>query len=180
VPYLRDLLAPASFVEGSTSFRPDYSYYSEAVCGEGFCCIGDAANFVDPIFSQGVVAALYDAALCQWMIASTFRNPRNRESYRKICEDLIKQYYGFARLLALGHFGGDGVDPGLVRRLIRSLPRNELELALASSGAVHRAQNLYRMARETGQLEGLEELLVDRSERISAAELAAGCTAAGS
>ena len=145
------------------------------MCGEGFCCIGDAANFVDPIFSQGVVAALYNAAICHWMIASTFRNPANRENYSKICENLIKQYYGFARLLALGHFDGEGVDAGLVRRLMRSLPRNELELALASSGAVRRAHNLYRMAREAGQLEGVEDLLVDRSELISALDFAESC-----
>lgn len=39
----------------------DYSYSMEQLSGEGFLLIGDAARFVDPIFSSGVSVALYSA-----------------------------------------------------------------------------------------------------------------------
>ncbi|WP_054775084.1 tryptophan 7-halogenase [Methylogaea oryzae] len=56
-PYLERLLESAEYVEDSFCERPDYSYYSTRLCGENFYCIGDAASFVDPIYSHGVLNA---------------------------------------------------------------------------------------------------------------------------
>jgi len=39
----------------------NYSYQLERVCGNGWLAIGDAARFIDPIFSSGVGAALHTA-----------------------------------------------------------------------------------------------------------------------
>ncbi len=39
----------------------DYSYSLSQFVGPGYLCIGDAARFVDPIFSSGVSVALYSA-----------------------------------------------------------------------------------------------------------------------
>jgi 1H-pyrrole-2-carbonyl-[peptidyl-carrier protein] chlorinase len=39
----------------------DYSYSMEKFVGDGYMMIGDAARFVDPIFSSGVSIALYSA-----------------------------------------------------------------------------------------------------------------------
>ena len=39
----------------------DYSYKMDTFAGNGFVLIGDAARFVDPIFSSGVSVALYSA-----------------------------------------------------------------------------------------------------------------------
>lgn len=39
----------------------DYSYCMKSFCGNGFVLIGDAARFVDPIFSSGVSVALSSA-----------------------------------------------------------------------------------------------------------------------
>ena len=39
----------------------DYSYSLEKFCGTGFLMIGDAARFVDPIFSSGVSVAMHSA-----------------------------------------------------------------------------------------------------------------------
>ena len=39
----------------------DYSYASREICGDGFVLVGDAARFVDPIFSTGVSIALNSA-----------------------------------------------------------------------------------------------------------------------
>ncbi|MEM9455608.1 MAG: NAD(P)/FAD-dependent oxidoreductase [Myxococcota bacterium] len=41
----------------------DYSYAMKEFCGDGFALVGDAARFVDPIFSSGVSVALNSARL---------------------------------------------------------------------------------------------------------------------
>ncbi|BCB82758.1 hypothetical protein Psuf_000710 [Phytohabitans suffuscus] len=53
-------------------FKPegDYSYAMRQICGDRFVMIGDAARFVDPIFSSGVSVALNSARLaCKDIIA---------------------------------------------------------------------------------------------------------------
>ena len=39
----------------------NYSYNLERVCGDGWLAIGDAARFIDPIFSSGVGVAIHGA-----------------------------------------------------------------------------------------------------------------------
>src|SRR5215212_4932772 len=39
----------------------DYSYILDKFCGNGFLMVGDAARFVDPIFSSGVSVAMHSA-----------------------------------------------------------------------------------------------------------------------
>ena len=56
----------ARALEGATRIRPyksegDYSYCMQRFTGDGFLLIGDAARFVDPIFSSGVSIACYSA-----------------------------------------------------------------------------------------------------------------------
>jgi len=55
-------------LKASTQMRPfkeegDYSYGMSQICGDGFALIGDAARFVDPIFSSGVSIAMTSARL---------------------------------------------------------------------------------------------------------------------
>lgn len=51
-------------------FRPegDYSYAMKEICGDGWLLIGDAARFVDPIFSSGVSVAMNSARLASYDI----------------------------------------------------------------------------------------------------------------
>jgi 1H-pyrrole-2-carbonyl-[peptidyl-carrier protein] chlorinase len=55
-------------LRAATQLRPlkdegDYSYGMKQICGDGFVMIGDAARFVDPIFSSGVSIAMNSARL---------------------------------------------------------------------------------------------------------------------
>ena len=45
----------------TSSYLSDYSYAMKQFVGNGFMLIGDAARFVDPIFSSGVSVALSSA-----------------------------------------------------------------------------------------------------------------------
>ncbi|WP_031434582.1 NAD(P)/FAD-dependent oxidoreductase [Methylomarinum vadi] len=171
LPHLSALLEPAEFIEGSLQFRPDYSYYSQRICGENFYCIGDAAAFVDPIFSHGVQNALYNAAAATLAIKESLKNGKNRLRYSRLCESRMQQFYGFSRALSLGDFGCNGVDAGLVKNLIKSLPPLELELLLVAAEMTNRSDNVHRLAREAGVLEKFEEKFSGRNaERIESLE----------
>ncbi len=41
----------------------DYSYKTGKIAGDGFCALGDAACFLDPVFSSGVLLAMRSAEL---------------------------------------------------------------------------------------------------------------------
>lgn len=156
LPYLKQLLEPARFIDGSLQFRPDYSYYATQICAGNYYCIGDAAGFVDPVYSHGVQNALYNAAVASLAIRESLRNPLQSERYSQLCASRIRQFYGFSRALALGDFGGDGVDSGLVKSLIKSIPPLELELMLAASEITNRSGNFRRLVSDAGLLEAFE------------------------
>jgi len=149
-PYLDRLLDNAEYVEGSFSERPDYSYYSTKLCGDNFYCIGDAASFVDPIYSHGVLNAFYNATMTALAVCESLKDPARRTRHAQLCENRLRQFYGFSRSLALGEFGGDGVDTELVRRFMRQVPTVELELMLAASSISDRSENFHRLALDAG------------------------------
>jgi flavin-dependent dehydrogenase len=168
LPYLRELLAEAEYIEDSVAFRPDYSYYSERISGPGFVSAGDAAAFVDPIFSQGVVFAMYSGGLAAWTARSSLASPRREGFYRDVFRERSKQFYGFSRLLAFGDFGGEGVDAGAVRELVVSMPKAEMELSLTASAMVGRSANLHRMLAEAGfEADRMIQYLENRSQTLA-------------
>lgn len=147
-PYLERLLDGAEYMPESFSQRPDYSYYSTKLCGDNFYCIGDAASFVDPIYSHGVLNAFYNASLTALAVTESLKYPAYRARHAQLCENRIRQFYGFSRSLALGEFGGDGVDAKLVRRFMRQVPAVELELMLAASAMSERSENFHKLAQD--------------------------------
>lgn len=149
-PYIDRLLASADYQEGLYCERPDYSYYSTRLCGENFYMLGDAASFVDPIYSHGVLNAFYNAAMVAMAVQESLRDPSRRTRHAQLCENRMRQFYGFSRALALGEFGGDGVDANLVKHLMRSVPRRELDLMLAASYMSERSDNFHRLIQDAG------------------------------
>lgn len=63
-PKLYERLRAAEQVRPFT-VEGDYSYSMKQICGDGFALIGDAARFVDPIFSSGVSIAMSSARFLQ-------------------------------------------------------------------------------------------------------------------
>ena len=153
IPYFKELLEPATYVEDSMAFRPDYSFYSTQPAGPNFGCIGDAGAFVDPIFSHGCQAAFYSASVCAWAVEASFRRPDRAENYGRVLQKRLQQHYGFSRSLALGDYGGDGVDPALVIDLMKSMPLVELEMMLVASDISNRSTNFHEMAKQAGIME---------------------------
>src|SRR3972149_9752261 len=82
----------------------DFSYESTRFVGDRFLIVGDAAAFIDPVFSSGVLMAMSSAKDAAKAIHSAFQNgdfsaqalsPYEREHRRKVHSifRLIRAYY---------------------------------------------------------------------------------------
>jgi halogenation protein CepH len=73
-PLISDFLAPARRVTegtyGQFRVRKDYSYLNDRFWRPGLVLVGDAACFIDPVFSSGVHLATYSALLAARSINS--------------------------------------------------------------------------------------------------------------
>lgn len=80
----------------------DYSYSLERFVGDGYVMIGDAARFVDPIFSSGVSVALYSAKYASERICEAFASGDFSTATLFPYEQKIRQgvgvWYEFIRL----------------------------------------------------------------------------------
>ncbi len=150
LPYLKDLLSDAEYIDNSLQYRPDYSYYATQICQQNYYCIGDAAGFVDPVFSHGVQNAFYNAAVAALAITESLKNTHKSARFAQLCESRIQQFYGFSRALSLGDFGVNGVNRGLVKSLMKAMPPLELELMLVASEMTNRSENFKQLARDAG------------------------------
>ncbi|MGA8474522.1 MAG: tryptophan 7-halogenase [Candidatus Cybelea sp.] len=81
---IKDLLAEAERVTdgiyGEVRARQDYSYTSTRFWAPGIVCIGDAACFVDPVFSSGVHLATYSALLAARSVNTRLRGELDDEA----------------------------------------------------------------------------------------------------
>jgi flavin-dependent dehydrogenase len=53
-PVGRELLADAHWIEGDVLSRKNLAYHSTTFAGDGFALVGDAAAFLDPLYSPGM------------------------------------------------------------------------------------------------------------------------------
>lgn len=98
---LRQALAEARQVR---PFKPegDYSYAMREICGDGLVMIGDAARFVDPIFSSGVSVAMNSARLAAAdIVAAAEAGDFGKARFRRFESRLrcgIRNWYRFITL----------------------------------------------------------------------------------
>src|SRR5688572_1920584 len=79
-PVLRDRLDSAELV-GNIQVTSDFSYYNKRYVGKRLLRVGDAAGFMDPIFSAGVFLAMYSGRMAANVIIDLLANgERGRES----------------------------------------------------------------------------------------------------
>ena len=80
---VKDMLSDATRVTegtyGEVRVRQDYSYANTRFWGNGMVLVGDAACFIDPVFSTGVHLATYSAVLAARSINSVLRGELSEE-----------------------------------------------------------------------------------------------------
>ena len=87
------MLSDAKMVNGDLRVLRDFSYLPERVSGPGYFVIGDAAGFVDPIFSIGYVIALYSGELACWAIDRSLKRADRTEASRMMFEHQMRGRY---------------------------------------------------------------------------------------
>ncbi len=93
------MLAEAKLVSGPTVLR-DWSYVSSSVVGAGWVLAGDAACFIDPLFSTGVHLALSSGIMAAAYVSTALTDPELAVAAAPVYKDLYYQQYSHFRELA--------------------------------------------------------------------------------
>lgn len=77
--------------------RRDFSFQMRNVAGENYALVGDAAGFLDPIFSTGVFIAMKSADVASEAIESRLRrgNMRALRAYERSVHQAMEKYFHF-------------------------------------------------------------------------------------
>ena len=107
--------------------RKDFSYAMERIVGENFACVGDAAGFLDPIFSTGVYMAMKSAVIVADGIGSLLKNGDMRPllRYQRSFQKAIERYLRFVAQFYTRPFLELFLSPhprfGLIKAIVRVL-----------------------------------------------------------
>jgi len=98
--YVKPLLSNARTVErDGKSIRtiPDYSYSSTQLIGPGFVMVGDAGNFIDPIWSTGIFLSTTSAKMAANAVSKFIKegNVNQLDEYEIRAQSLYKTYINF-------------------------------------------------------------------------------------
>lgn len=132
-PVVGDLLREAEF-EGEMYGIKDYAYKPVQLAVGNCYLAGDAAAFVDPINSAGVVFGMYAGFASAWSIAESFRNRSRSDDYRRRYCKLYGDRLALFRLLALPP-DAKGVDQAIEEAgdVVTMTSTTELQLMLLTT-----------------------------------------------
>jgi flavin-dependent dehydrogenase len=100
---LAPLLAHARRV-APARFDADYSYLGSSLAGDRWIAVGDAAAFLDPIFSTGVLLAMQAGLEAAEAIDDSLRAGEPARHRFAACERLVRQRYHHFRRFAVGFY----------------------------------------------------------------------------
>jgi flavin-dependent dehydrogenase len=98
-PAMSRMLTGAEMAGGPSVLR-DWSYVCQPMVGDGYVLVGDAACFVDPLFSSGVHLALISGVLAAAYVTSALKDPGIAPAAGLVYEQLYLQEYRHFRELA--------------------------------------------------------------------------------
>ena len=85
-------------------FDADYSYLGSSLAGDRWIAVGDAAAFLDPIFSTGVLLAMQAGLEAAEAIDDSLRAGEPARHRFATCERLVRQRYHHFRRFAVGFY----------------------------------------------------------------------------
>jgi flavin-dependent dehydrogenase len=141
---LAPLLKHATLQPGGVRVMRDFSYRSTQSSGPGYFIIGDAAGFVDPIFSIGYVMALYSGELAAWAIDRSLKRKGQTENSRALFDLQMRSRYELARMMALP--GTSAAASGLANSFYDFFSRSEKDLMWSAASMTTRSDNMIRAA----------------------------------
>jgi len=170
-PNAARMLRDATLVKGPNVLR-DWSYSSRDVVGARWVLAGDAACFIDPLFSTGVHLALSAGVLAAAYVTTALKDPGMAVPAAAVYKDLYySQYHLFRQLAGLFYSTNRSIDSYFweARRIIgdESLaPRSAFIRAVAGQPPKgYERAVLERGEAPEGLVSGLRALVSDRAER---------------
>ena len=148
VPVLNQLLEEAEYIDDSFHVIRDYSYKPAKLAGPGYFLVGDAAAFVDPVFSIGVVLAMYSAFLAAWAIDRSLANPARADSSHGIYAKQLGTRLEASRALALPRYGLGNENTEMVAYSLQFETSLEQELMYVVSTLTTRSENFSEMSQD--------------------------------
>ena len=126
-PEVRDLLMSSRRTTDVKAIA-DYSYTTSSFSGEGFCVIGDAACFLDPVFSTGVLMAMTSAELAAETVDHSLRSKGRIDArdFRRF-ERVYKR--GVARFARFVH---GFYEPAMLETFYTKAPNQWIERAVTT------------------------------------------------
>ena len=87
---------------GSPHIVKDWSYACDEIAGDGYVLLGDAACFIDPLFSSGVHLALMSGVLAAAYTTTALRDPAMAPAAATVYQELYyKEYHHFREMVRL-------------------------------------------------------------------------------
>jgi len=92
-PYVAGRMS-ASSLASEVRVRKDFSFEMERIWGENFALVGDAAGFIDPIFSTGVLIAMKSAELVADAVEERLRDGSDAgfRRYERTMRSVLRRY----------------------------------------------------------------------------------------
>jgi len=146
IPLLQRLLVDATFCRGSVRLVRNYSYKSKRIAGPGFLLLGDAAGFVDPIFSVGVVFSMYSAYAAAHTVDRCLAQRARREHHRSIFSSQMQARLELSRSLALPYYQAQDAGHAQARQAMAFSSAQAQALMYAASMLTDRSGNFDSMA----------------------------------
>ena len=100
-PVVGELLRDATLMPDSLYGIRDFAYHPTQLAGEGWYLVGDAAAFVDPINSAGVLTAFYTGSAAAQCVDGSLKNAARSDYYTKVYSRLVRPRLTLFRLSAL-------------------------------------------------------------------------------
>lgn len=148
LPILSHLLENAQYCQGSFAKIQDYSYRSKQVAGPGFFLIGDAAGFIDPIFSVGCILGMYSAYIATWAIDRSFKKPDSLTQNQALFTSQLEGRLEVSRSLALPRYQPGDQISDLAKSAVQFESSLEKELMDVVSKMTTRSENFSELAPE--------------------------------
>ncbi len=143
LPIVGPLLENAKLIEASTRAIRDFAYHPTQLAGDGWYLAGDAAAFVDPINSAGVITACYTGYAAAWAIDESLQKPSRRKFFRDTFSTVVRQRLSLFRLSALPvGLNSYAEDVPIALKAARLDSSSEQELLYVQSVLTDRSSNL--------------------------------------
>ncbi len=163
LPRLMALLQHATLQKDSVRVIRDYSYRCDRVAGPGYYLVGDAAGFIDPIFSIGVVLGMYSARSAAWAISRALKFPDRAAEMQRVYTTQLMDRMELARTLALPQYELGGPAGEGAKKVMQFLDAKGKALTRAASALTARSQHFHALVEPEPRVEPVPGIQVVRA-----------------